>query len=242
MVSGKHRKHGVEGRRQWRKAHLAMDTATSDIRAVEFSQVGKATAPSCRTCWGRYPRSKTRVADRPGCALVERSGRPVDYRRHSFDGCIGGPEEIVGALGALGPRPGPSETRAGIRPKVRVRDAERLARAQGCLLGQLAGDALGSAVEFRSAAEIARSPADGITRLTDGGIWNLIAGQSTDDSEMALALARTLVSEGAFDPATVGQDYVRWARSGPFDMGGTTRAGITALSEGRAARSPIRSP
>lgn len=31
------RKHGPQGRRQWRKVHLAMDTATSDIRAVEFT-------------------------------------------------------------------------------------------------------------------------------------------------------------------------------------------------------------
>jgi len=31
------RKPGVPGRRQWRKVHLAMDTATSDIRAVEFA-------------------------------------------------------------------------------------------------------------------------------------------------------------------------------------------------------------
>ncbi len=31
------RKHGVQGRRQWRKVHLAMDIATSDIRAVEFT-------------------------------------------------------------------------------------------------------------------------------------------------------------------------------------------------------------
>lgn len=31
------RKHGVQGRRQWRKVHLAMDTATSNIRAVEFT-------------------------------------------------------------------------------------------------------------------------------------------------------------------------------------------------------------
>jgi len=31
------RKHGVQGRRQWRKVHLAMDTATADIRAVEFT-------------------------------------------------------------------------------------------------------------------------------------------------------------------------------------------------------------
>ena len=31
------RKHGVQGRRQWRKVHLAMDPTTSDIRAVEFT-------------------------------------------------------------------------------------------------------------------------------------------------------------------------------------------------------------
>lgn len=31
------RRHGVQGRRQWRKVHPAMDTATSDIRAVEFT-------------------------------------------------------------------------------------------------------------------------------------------------------------------------------------------------------------
>ncbi|EAQ23792.1 IS5/IS1182 family transposase [Roseovarius sp. 217] len=31
------RKHSVKGRRQWQKVHLAMDMATSDIRAVEFA-------------------------------------------------------------------------------------------------------------------------------------------------------------------------------------------------------------
>lgn len=31
------RKHGPQGRRQWRKVHLAMNTATSDIRAAEFT-------------------------------------------------------------------------------------------------------------------------------------------------------------------------------------------------------------
>jgi hypothetical protein len=28
------RKRGIQGRRHWRKIHLVMDTATSDIRAV----------------------------------------------------------------------------------------------------------------------------------------------------------------------------------------------------------------
>jgi len=176
-----------------------------------------------------------------GCKLVERSGRPVDYRRHSFDGCIGGPEDVVAPLVGARPGPGPREKRTSVQLKGHISDADRLARAQGCLLGQLAGDALGSAVEFRSAAEIARSHPGGVTRLTDGGTWNLIAGQPTDDSEMALALARAIASSGAFDPATVAQAYVRWAQSGPFDMGTTTRAGIAALAEGRQARSDSQS-
>jgi hypothetical protein len=29
--------NGVQGRHQWRKVHLAMDRATPDIRAVEFT-------------------------------------------------------------------------------------------------------------------------------------------------------------------------------------------------------------
>ncbi len=39
------RKHGVQGRRQWRKVHLAMDAATSDIRAVEFTPSRDGDSP-----------------------------------------------------------------------------------------------------------------------------------------------------------------------------------------------------
>jgi hypothetical protein len=35
-----------QGRRQWRKVHLAMDTATSDIRAVEFTPRWRARRDS----------------------------------------------------------------------------------------------------------------------------------------------------------------------------------------------------
>jgi len=39
------RKHGVQGRREWRKVHLAMDTVTSDIRAVEFTSSREGDSP-----------------------------------------------------------------------------------------------------------------------------------------------------------------------------------------------------
>jgi hypothetical protein len=39
------RKHGPQGRREWRKVHLAMGTATSDIRAVEFTPSSNGDSP-----------------------------------------------------------------------------------------------------------------------------------------------------------------------------------------------------
>ena len=81
-----------------------------------------------------------------------------------------------------------------------MKKREALLRAQGCLLGQLAGDALGSLVEFRAPDDIWREYPNGVRKLADGGTWNTIAGQPTDDSEMALSLARMLVDQGKYDP------------------------------------------
>ncbi|MBT4330433.1 MAG: ADP-ribosylglycohydrolase family protein, partial [Candidatus Marinimicrobia bacterium] len=103
---------------------------------------------------------------------------------------------------------------------------DRTSRAQGCLLGQLAGDALGSLVEFQSPDEIRRSYPDGVRELADGGTWNTIAGQPTDDSEMALLLARMLVKTGSYDPEAARKEYQYWLSSDPFDCGMTISAGL----------------
>lgn len=79
------------------------------------------------------------------------------------------------------------------------------ARAQGCLLGQVIGDSLGSLVEFKPA------------------------------SEMALTLARSLVRERGHDGEKVLHAYRDWLTSRPVDVGATTEAGLLgradALSE-----------
>lgn len=105
-------------------------------------------------------------------------------------------------------------------------DAETLSRAEGCLLGQLAGDSLGGLVEFKSLSEIHRRYPNGVRELADGGTWDTIAGQPTDDSEMALMLARTLVTEGRYDAEEVRKAYVFWLNSHPFDCGNTVRSGL----------------
>ena len=101
-----------------------------------------------------------------------------------------------------------------------------ISRSQGCLLGQLAGDALGSMVEFHTPERIRREYPDGVRDLADGGTWNTIAGQPTDDSEMALLLARLLAEQGKYDPEKARKAYIFWLDSGPFDCGMTVSSGL----------------
>ena len=108
-----------------------------------------------------------------------------------------------------------------------VNSSAVLSRAQGCLLGQLIGDSLGSLVEFQRPEQIRRRFPDGVRDMADGGTWNTIAGQPTDDSEMALLLARSLVSLGKFDQEEARKAYVFWLDSDPFDCGNAIRSGLT---------------
>ena len=107
-----------------------------------------------------------------------------------------------------------------------LRQAGKLERTQGCLLGQLTGDALGSLVEFQTPEQIRQKYPNGVRELADGGTWNTIAGQPTDDSEMALLLARMLVDQGWYDPEEARKAYLFWLDSDPFDCGMTIYRGL----------------
>jgi ADP-ribosyl-[dinitrogen reductase] hydrolase len=111
-----------------------------------------------------------------------------------------------------------------------VGDAGLLSRAQGCMLGQFAGDALGGLVEFESAALLQRKHPGGLRALCDGGNWDTLGGQPTDDSEMALALARSVVNHGAYVPEAAARAYAWWYESKPYDIGRTTRAAVSAAA------------
>jgi ADP-ribosylglycohydrolase len=97
-------------------------------------------------------------------------------------------------------------------------------RVRGVLWGQAVGDALGTTVEFLTPAAIARrGTGDGWPgALVGAGPFGLLPGQVTDDTELALALARTLVAEGAYRDDAVAGAYLAWYRSGPFDCGSAT--------------------
>jgi ADP-ribosyl-[dinitrogen reductase] hydrolase len=98
-------------------------------------------------------------------------------------------------------------------------------RALGAYLGFAVGGALGATVEFMTRGEIQAQY--GVHRKMIGGGWlHLAPGQVTDDTDMALAMGRSLVRTGGFDVKDICDEFAAWLKSGPVDVGNTCRRGI----------------
>ncbi len=101
-------------------------------------------------------------------------------------------------------------------------------RARGCLLGLMCGDALGAPLEFHAPDEVQELYPAGITGMVDG--WGCTddrnRGGITDDSEMAIALLRSLLNEQGFNALAVQAQYIDWLSSDPDDAGTTTRSSL----------------
>lgn len=100
-------------------------------------------------------------------------------------------------------------------------------RCRGTLIGLAVGDALGAAVEFRSPGSFVP-----VTSYRGGGPHGLSAGEWTDDTSMALALADSIATAG-WDLNDQADRYVQWWTTGKysvngrcFDIGITTRSAL----------------
>lgn len=101
-------------------------------------------------------------------------------------------------------------------------------RFRGALVGLAVCDAVGTTLEFNLPGTF-----EPISDMVGGGPFELIAGQWTDDTSMALCLATSLVECGGFDAGDQMTRYVRWYREGYlssngkcFDIGHTVRAAL----------------
>ncbi|WP_254831493.1 ADP-ribosylglycohydrolase family protein [Haloglomus salinum] len=104
-------------------------------------------------------------------------------------------------------------------------------RARGVLLGLACGDALGRPVEFETPASIERDHGR-VTEMLAHGTHGQPAGTVTDDTDLALCIARSLRDREGFDSADVAERFVAWLDGGPFDIGVTTREAIGSLRNG----------
>ena len=100
--------------------------------------------------------------------------------------------------------------------------------AYGLMYGELIGDSLGLRYEFKEAQIVGQLiqndlDSNGFLPILGGGVHKLEPGQLSDDSEMALCLARSLVACDGFDIHDVACSYCYWMMSGPMCAGRTTR-------------------
>lgn len=119
------------------------------------------------------------------------------------------------------------------RQKVRLLTCRRMMakmknRALGAFVGLAVGDAVGTTAEF-----MPRGSFPEITDMVGGGPFRLRAGEWTDDTSMAIALAESLIACGRIDQLDLMLRFAAWFRRGEyshsgtcFDIGATTAAAI----------------
>lgn len=98
------------------------------------------------------------------------------------------------------------------------------------MIGSAVGDALGAGFEFGPAgAYRERFPVprhDGVGEMIGGGAFDWAPGEFTDDTQMALIIARSLLDTGHYDPDRLWADWRVWAEYAP-DVGIGTRFSLS---------------
>lgn len=101
----------------------------------------------------------------------------------------------------------------------------------GCLVGLALGDALGAPLEFMTRQEIAAVHGE-VRDLLGGGWLNVEQGEWTDDTQMTVALATSILACRGVNPRDIARRFVDWAASHPKDIGNATRLALRYHAEG----------
>jgi len=99
--------------------------------------------------------------------------------------------------------------------------SRRSDRIAGCFVGLAVGDALGAPLEFLSRGEVRKRYPAGLRDMIDSRLWR--AGEYTDDTQMALLIAESLLEKNGFQISDLSQRFQVWATTAK-DVGSQTRA------------------
>ncbi|USK72323.1 ADP-ribosylglycohydrolase family protein [Peribacillus asahii] len=97
-----------------------------------------------------------------------------------------------------------------------------LDKMKGGLFGVAIGDALGGTTEFMSKEEIIHKYGR-VTDIIGGGCWDLIPGETTDDTAMTLAVAKGIITNPSKPIEEIGREFFKWFKTNPKDVGITIR-------------------
>ena len=104
-------------------------------------------------------------------------------------------------------------------------------RYLGCLVGLALGDALGAPLEFLAREQIVATWGE-VRDLLGGGWLNVDPGEYTEDTQLAVTLAASIVSIGCVEPQDMARRLVAWLQAGPTDVGKLTRIAIRYHEQG----------
>ncbi|MCJ2122083.1 ADP-ribosylglycohydrolase family protein [Methylobacterium sp. J-077] len=114
-------------------------------------------------------------------------------------------------------------------------------RAIGAFIGLAVGDAIGTTLEFET-----RDTKPAVYDMVGGGPFDLLPGQWTDDTSMALCLADSLIAYDRLNEHDLMERFCRWYNAGEnsstgtcFDIGITTRNALEAF---RRTGNPVAGP
>ncbi|MFI8075112.1 ADP-ribosylglycohydrolase family protein [Streptomyces sp. NPDC086033] len=104
----------------------------------------------------------------------------------------------------------------------------RAERALGAVIGSAVGDALGAPFEFGPEGAFSdRFPEPGHGReMCGGGGWD--PGEATDDTQMAVLVAESLLECGGLELPDIFRRFQRWAAAEPKDIGLQTEAVLSS--------------
>lgn len=94
-------------------------------------------------------------------------------------------------------------------------------RVAGCLVGLAIGDALGAPLEFLARQEVRKKYPHGLREMIPSTLWN--EGEYTDDTQMALLIAESLLEKQGFAASDIARRFRIWAQAAK-DVGVQTRA------------------
>ncbi|WP_406530297.1 ADP-ribosylglycohydrolase family protein [Streptomyces sp. I8-5] len=106
---------------------------------------------------------------------------------------------------------------------------DRPDRVAGAVVGSAVGDALGAPFEFGPAGVYTARFPDGVGTMCGGGGWD--PGEGTDDTQMAVLVAESLLERGGLDLPDMFGRFRRWAAGGPKDIGLQTEDVLTSGEE-----------
>ncbi len=106
-------------------------------------------------------------------------------------------------------------------------------RIKGALYGFAIGDAMGATTEFMTSGQV-RDMYGQVTDIIGGGWLNLDPGQVTDDTQMSICVMDAIIDSHNITSQfynNVGNNFVKWYKSNPPDVGSQCSKGIVAWME-----------